>query len=33
MRTWGRWALAVLAALLVILSFLPLWETDRWWVR
>ena len=33
---WRRWATAVLAMLaiaLVILSFLPLWQTDRWWVR
>lgn len=32
-RTWGRRALAGLALLLVLLSFLPLWSTDRWWVR
>jgi len=32
-RTWGRRALVVLALALVFLSFLPLWETDRWWVR
>ena len=32
-RAWGRRALVVLAGLLVILSFLPLWQTDRWWVR
>ena len=33
MRKWGRWALAALASLLVLLSFLPLWQTDKWWVR
>ncbi len=32
-RKWGRWALIVLATLLVVLSFLPAWQTDRWWVR
>ena len=32
-RIWGRRALAGLAIALVLLSFLPLWETDRWWVR
>ena len=32
-RKWGRRALVTLALLLVVLSFLPLWETDRWWVR
>ncbi|MDQ3143256.1 MAG: endonuclease/exonuclease/phosphatase family protein, partial [Pseudomonadota bacterium] len=32
-RKWGRRALAALAVLLVLLSFLPLWQTDRWWVR
>jgi endonuclease/exonuclease/phosphatase (EEP) superfamily protein YafD len=26
-------ALAILAIALIILSFLPLWQTDRWWVR
>ena len=30
---WGRRALVALAILLVLLSFLPLWDTDRWWVR
>jgi endonuclease/exonuclease/phosphatase (EEP) superfamily protein YafD len=30
---WGRRALVVLALLLVFVSFLPLWSTDRWWVR
>ena len=33
MRRWLRLALMVLAALLVLVSFLPLWHTDRWWVR
>ena len=32
-RQWGRRALVGLAVLLVLLSFLPLWQTDRWWVR
>ena len=32
-RLWGRRALVGLAVLLVLLSFLPLWQTDRWWVR
>ena len=32
-RRWGRRLLVALAVLLVILSFLPLWQTDRWWVR
>jgi len=32
-RAWGRKALVPMAGLLVILSFLPLWQTDRWWVR
>jgi len=32
-RQWGRAALAVFAVLLIIVSFLPLWWTDRWWVR
>ena len=32
-RQWGRAALAVCAVLLIIVSFLPLWWTDRWWVR
>jgi endonuclease/exonuclease/phosphatase (EEP) superfamily protein YafD len=26
-------ALAVIAVALMVLSFLPLWQTDRWWVR
>lgn len=33
LRRIGRWAVVVLAALLIILSFLPEWQTDRWWVR
>ena len=32
-RQWGRAALAVLAVGLIIVSFLPIWWTDRWWVR
>ncbi len=32
-RKWGRGALVALALLLVLLSFLPMWQTDRWWVR
>ncbi len=32
-RKWGRWTLIVLTTLLVVLSFLPAWETDLWWVR
>ena len=30
---WGKGALIALAAGLIIISFLPLWWTDRWWVR
>ena len=30
---WGRRLIAGLALLLILLSFLPLWSTDRWWVR
>lgn len=33
MRKWGRGVLAALASLLVVLSFVPLWQTDKWWVR
>ena len=32
-KKWGRGALIGLAVLLVLLSFLPMWQTDRWWVR
>lgn len=32
-RKWGRTALATLAIGLIIVSVLPLWWTDRWWVR
>ncbi|QNN65663.1 endonuclease/exonuclease/phosphatase family protein [Sphingomonas rhizophila] len=32
-RRWGRRALAALATLAILLSFLPAWQTDRWWVR
>ena len=33
MKRWGRYTLVALATLLIVLSFLPLWQTDRWWVR
>ncbi|QDP20362.1 endonuclease/exonuclease/phosphatase family protein [Sphingomonas xanthus] len=36
MTAWKVWAKRILIAvllLLAILSFLPLWQTDRWWVR
>ena len=32
-RRWGRRLLMAVALALIILSFLPLWQTDRWWVR
>lgn len=32
-RKWTVWLVAGLLTLLVLLSFLPLWQTDRWWVR
>ena len=32
-RKWGRRGLIALAVLLILLSFLPFWQTDRWWVR
>lgn len=32
-RRWGRRLLVALTVLLAVLSFLPLWQTDRWWVR
>jgi len=32
-RKWARRALVLLALVLVLVSFLPLWSTDRWWVR
>jgi hypothetical protein len=32
-RTWGRGALVALALFLIVVSLLPLWWTDRWWVR
>lgn len=32
-RSWGRGALVALALFLIIVSLLPLWWTDRWWVR
>lgn len=36
MNSWWAWSRSVLvvgAILLVLVSFLPLWWTDRWWVR
>jgi endonuclease/exonuclease/phosphatase (EEP) superfamily protein YafD len=33
MSVWVRRLVVVLLVLLVIVSFLPLWWTDRWWVR
>lgn len=32
-RKWGVGALVALVALLILVSVLPLWWTDRWWVR
>jgi endonuclease/exonuclease/phosphatase (EEP) superfamily protein YafD len=32
-RSWVRGALVALAALAVVLSFIPAWQTDHWWVR
>ena len=32
-RKWGRRTLVALAIFLVIVSILPIWWTDRWWVR
>lgn len=32
-RQWGRRALVVLAVGLIVVSFLPLWGVDHWWVR
>lgn len=32
-RKWAARAVVALLCLLVFLSFLPLWQTDRWWVR
>ena len=32
-REWGRRMLAAVALFLVAASFVPLWRTDRWWVR
>jgi endonuclease/exonuclease/phosphatase (EEP) superfamily protein YafD len=32
-RKWARVVLVVLAVSLIIVSLLPLWWTDRWWVR
>jgi endonuclease/exonuclease/phosphatase (EEP) superfamily protein YafD len=33
MRKSAHWLLVGVATLLILLSFLPAWETDRWWVR
>jgi endonuclease/exonuclease/phosphatase (EEP) superfamily protein YafD len=33
LRRCGRVAYVVVAVLLVVVSFLPLWWTDHWWVR
>lgn len=36
MKNWRQWAartLVAVAILLIIATFLPLWWTDRWWVR
>ena len=33
MKAYARFLLVAVAVLLIILSFLPAWETDRWWVR
>lgn len=32
-RNWGRRLLVTFAVALIVVSFLPLWWTDRWWVR
>lgn len=32
-RRWGRGALVALALALIVVSVLPLWWTDSWWVR
>ena len=32
-HNWGRGVLIALALLLIIVSFLPLWQADHWWVR
>lgn len=32
-RQWSRGALVAFAVLLIVLTFLPQWWTDRWWVR
>lgn len=33
LRRWSRRALVAFALALIVLTFLPLWHTDRWWVR
>ncbi|MDP9424227.1 MAG: endonuclease/exonuclease/phosphatase family protein [Pseudomonadota bacterium] len=32
-RKWAAWGLVALLIFLILVSFLPLWWTDRWWVR
>lgn len=32
-RRWLRGALILIAIFLVVVAFLPLWQSDRWWVR
>ncbi len=32
-RRWLRYAFVVLTLILIVGSFLPLWQTDEWWVR
>ncbi len=32
-KRWGRIAFVALVVLLILSSFLPAWQTDRWWVR
>jgi len=32
-RRWAWWLVVAIAAILIIISFLPIWQTDHWWVR
>ena len=32
-RRWLRYAFVVVALIFIVGSFLPLWQTDEWWVR
>ena len=32
-RRWAEAGFVVLAIILIVISFLPLWWTDHWWVR